>query len=109
MRQPPKKILLWGLLVRLISGYQPSLYSFQRSLPKMPVPALGETIERLLDSLRPIKSEEELALLRKQAKEFEHGLGPRLQKLLILKSWITQNYVSDWWYVARWPVLRFHC
>lgn len=99
MRTPPKKILLWGLLVRLISGYQPSLYSFQRSLPRLPVPKLSDTIEKLLESLKPIKSAEELAVIRKQAQDFERGIGPRLQKLLYLKSWITPNYVSDWWYV----------
>jgi len=97
MSKPPTKILLWGLLVRLISGYQPSLYSFQRSLPKLPVPKLHDTMQKLIESLRPILSEEELAIVKKQATEFENTIGPKLQRLLILKSWITPNYVTDWW------------
>lgn len=67
MSTPPKHIILWGLLVRLISGYQPSLYSFQRSLPKLPVPKLHDTLEKLIESLEPIVSEEELAIVKKQA------------------------------------------
>lgn len=31
------------------------------------------------------------------AKEFETTLGLRLQMYLILKSWWSTNYVSDWW------------
>ena len=30
-------------------------------------------------------------------KEFEMGLGPRLQRYLGLKWWWSTNYVSDWW------------
>lgn len=67
MHKPSKKILFWGLLVRLISGYQPSLYSFQRSLPKLPVPKLHDTMQKLIDSLKSIVSEEELAIIKKQA------------------------------------------
>lgn len=68
MSSPSKKTLLWGLLVRLISGYQPSLYSFQRSLPKLPVPKLHDTMHKLIESMKPIVSEEELAIIKKQAK-----------------------------------------
>lgn len=67
MSNPSKKVLLWGLLVRLISGYQPSLYSFQRSLPKLPVPKLQDTLRKLIESLKPIVSEEELAIIKKQS------------------------------------------
>lgn len=97
LRNPPLKIKLWGLMVRLISGYQPSLYSFQRSLPRMSVPPVKETINKLLESMKCILSEEEFKKLELEAREFESKLAPKLQRLLILKSWLTQNYVSDWW------------
>jgi hypothetical protein len=29
--------------------------------------------------------------------EFQSGIGPKLQRYLILKSWWSSNYVSDWW------------
>ena len=28
---------------------------------------------------------------------FQKGVGRRLQRYLIFKSWISSNYVSDWW------------
>lgn len=97
LRQPPLKIIVWGLLVRLISGYQPSLYSFQRSLPRMSVPPVNQTIRKLLESMRCLLDEDAYKKFEKEARDFERSLAPKLQKLLILKSWLTQNYVSDWW------------
>lgn len=97
LRAPPLKIQLWGLLVRLISGYQPSLYSFQRSLPRMSVPPVQATMSKLCNSMKCILSAQEFDKFYKDAKQFELNLAPKLQRLLVLKSWLTQNYVSDWW------------
>lgn len=97
LRTQSKWTLLWCCMVKLVSGYQPSLYSCQRSLPRMPVPALRDTLKKLMVSLKPICSDEEIQVLKKQSKEFEATVGPKLQKILILKSWLSQNYVSDWW------------
>lgn len=97
LRSPPLKIKLWGLLVRLVSGYQPSLYSFQRSLPRMSVPPVGATINKLLESMRCILTDDEFEKLQDEARQFESTIATKLQRLLILKSWLTQNYVSDWW------------
>ncbi|MPC08983.1 Carnitine O-palmitoyltransferase 1, liver isoform [Portunus trituberculatus] len=97
VREVSWKNKLWGLTVKFVSGYQPSLYSCQRSLPRMPVPAIDETLSKLLDSLKPLCSEEEFKDYSKQAQDFECSIGPRLQRLLYLKSWWAPNYVSDWW------------
>lgn len=97
MRSPPLKIKLWGLLVRLISGYQPSLYSFQRSLPRISVPPVDQTINQLCESMKCIMDKEEYDRFEKEARCFEKNLAPKLQRLLIAKSWFTQNYVTDWW------------
>lgn len=35
--------------------------------------------------------------MEKLANEFENGIGVKLQRYLILKSWWSTNYVSDWW------------
>lgn len=109
LRSPPLRIKLWGLLVRLVSGYQPSLYSFQRSLPRMSVPPVSATMGKLLESMQPIMSDDEYKKFEQEAKQFESKLAPKLQRILILKSWLVQNYVSDWWvkYVYlmnRWPL-----
>jgi len=41
-------------------------------------------------------------------KEFEAGVGPRLQKYLVLKSWWTTNYVSNFLSAFIRPV-QFFC
>jgi hypothetical protein len=55
-------------------------------------------MKTLIESLKPVCSEEELEELQKEAAEFEKSpLASRLQRILILKSWWVPNYVSDWW------------
>ena len=33
-------------------------------------------------------------------KDFKNGIGPKLQRVLQMKSYFVDNYVTDWWYVA---------
>lgn len=91
--------LIWGILVKLISGYSPKLYSCQSSLARMPVPALRDTLSKLLDSLEPLYGEDigKWNKLKQDAADFERGYGPKLQRILVLKSWWCNNYVTDWW------------
>lgn len=42
-------------------------------------------------------NDENYKQLEKLAKDFEVGIGTKLQRYLILKSWWSTNYVSDWW------------
>lgn len=92
----PTKI--WAACTKLFSAWNPpSLYSFQGSLPILPVPSIHDTMERYLLSVRPLLDDENFKRMEQLAKEFESTIGPRLQKYLILKSWWSPNYVSDWW------------
>ncbi|OXA62457.1 Carnitine O-palmitoyltransferase 1, liver isoform [Folsomia candida] len=92
------KTVLWGVLVKMISGYSPSLYSCQRSLPRLPVPNVHQTLVLLLDSLKPLCTQTEHNELIAEAAAFENSaLCKKLQRILILKSWWMPNYVSDWW------------
>jgi len=101
MKSQSIKTVVWAVLVRMVSGYSPSLYSCQRSLPRLPVPNLQVTMKTLIESLKPICSEKELEDLQREADEFKNSpLASRLQRILILKSWWVPNYVSDWWYVT---------
>ncbi|XP_045183818.2 carnitine O-palmitoyltransferase 1, liver isoform-like isoform X2 [Mercenaria mercenaria] len=91
--------VVWGLLVKLVSGSHPSLYGCQQSLPKQPVPPLKQTLKGLIESLKPLYGEnsEIIQDLKKESKEFQKTLGPKLQRILYLKSWWAQNYVTDFW------------
>ncbi|XP_068459142.1 carnitine O-palmitoyltransferase 1, liver isoform isoform X2 [Clinocottus analis] len=88
---------LWLLLVKVFSGRKPMLYSFQNSLPRLPVPTIKDTCTRYLESVRPLMEDERYERMEGLAKDFEKNLGPRLQWYLKLKSWWASNYVSDWW------------
>uniref|UniRef100_A0A8C4WNM2 carnitine O-palmitoyltransferase n=1 Tax=Gopherus evgoodei TaxID=1825980 RepID=A0A8C4WNM2_9SAUR len=85
------------LLVKLFSGCKPMLYSFQTSLPRLPVPAVENTVNRYLDSVQPLMNDEQFKRMECLAKDFSFNLGPKLQWYLKLKSWWATNYVSDWW------------
>ncbi|KAG8517996.1 Carnitine O-palmitoyltransferase 1, muscle isoform [Galemys pyrenaicus] len=87
----------WAICVRLLSSRRPMLYSFQTSLPKLPVPTVSATIQRYLESVRPLLDEEGYYHVESLAKEFQDSTAPRLQKYLVFKSWWATNYVSDWW------------
>ncbi|XP_049614233.1 carnitine O-palmitoyltransferase 1, liver isoform-like isoform X1 [Syngnathus scovelli] len=84
-------------LVRIFSGRKPLLYSYQGSLPNLPVPTIKDTLKRYLESVRPLMDDTEYERMTKLAGEFESRLGNRLQWYLKLKSLWASNYVSDWW------------
>ncbi|XP_068595339.1 carnitine O-palmitoyltransferase 1, liver isoform [Brachionichthys hirsutus] len=88
---------LWMVLVKVFSGRKPMLYSFQNSLPRLPLPSIKDTCRRYLESVQPLMEEEEYERMKGLTEDFEKNLGPRLQWYLKLKSWWASNYVSDWW------------
>ncbi|XP_034271244.1 carnitine O-palmitoyltransferase 1, brain isoform isoform X2 [Pantherophis guttatus] len=88
---------IWLALVKIFSGRKPMLYSYQASLPRLPVPAITDTMRRYLESVRPLMTDEEFFRMTGLVRDFERTLGPHLQWYLTLKSWWAPNYVSDWW------------
>lgn len=88
---------IWMVLVKVFSGRKPMLYSFQNSLPRLPVPSVKDTCKRYLESVRPLTDDQQFERMKGLTQDFEKNLGPRLQWYLKLKSWWASNYVSDWW------------
>uniref|UniRef100_A0A8B9K376 Carnitine O-palmitoyltransferase 1, muscle isoform n=1 Tax=Astyanax mexicanus TaxID=7994 RepID=A0A8B9K376_ASTMX len=89
---------LWMVeLVKMFSGRRPLLYSFQAALPRLPVPNIDDTICRYLESVRPLLDDDQYKQMETLAYEFKKDQAPKLQKYLQLKSWWSNNYVSDWW------------
>ncbi|XP_041093469.1 carnitine O-palmitoyltransferase 1, liver isoform-like [Polyodon spathula] len=84
-------------LVRLFSGRKPLLYSYQSCLPHLPVPGIQDTMKRYLESVRPLLDDSQFQRMSALSKDFERGLGPKLQWYLRLKALWAANYVSDWW------------
>ncbi|XP_072311809.1 carnitine O-palmitoyltransferase 1, liver isoform-like isoform X1 [Eucyclogobius newberryi] len=88
---------VWVALVRIFSGRKPLLYSYQGSLPNLPLPTIKDTVKRYLESVRPLMDDTKYESTNKLAEEFLGSLGNRLQWYLKLKSLWAANYVSDWW------------
>ncbi|XP_078406319.1 carnitine O-acetyltransferase-like isoform X3 [Cetorhinus maximus] len=90
-----------GCLVRPIAPTkQPGRYLVhQKSLPRLPVPPLQQTLERYLLALEPIVSQEELENTKQIVKEFgqKGGVGERLQASLERRARKTENWLCDWW------------
>ncbi|TMS14766.1 carnitine O-palmitoyltransferase 1, liver isoform [Larimichthys crocea] len=88
---------VWVTLLRLLSSRKPLLYSYQTSLPHLPVPPIKDTLSRYLKSVRPLLTDPEFQRMTELANHFETNLGNRLQRYLKLKALWATNYVSDWW------------
>lgn len=92
------KTKLWVSIVKVLSGWnKPKLYSFQGSLPRLPLPTVKDTMKRYLVSVRPLLNDENYKRVEALANEFEETIAVKLQRYLVLKSWWSSNYVSDWW------------
>ncbi|CAG9856114.1 unnamed protein product [Phyllotreta striolata] len=96
--KPSLKTRVWLFCVKIFSGWNtPKLYSYQGSLPRLPLPDVHDTMQRYLRSVRALLDDGQYKRMEKLASEFENGIGKKLQRYLILKSWWSTNYVSDWW------------
>uniref|UniRef100_A0A914VD40 Choline/carnitine acyltransferase domain-containing protein n=1 Tax=Plectus sambesii TaxID=2011161 RepID=A0A914VD40_9BILA len=88
---------LWGVCMGMLRYAKPKLHSCDRLLPALPLPALKDTVRRHLESVEPLLNEAEYQEMVHLAKEFESGVGRKLQFYLWLYSLTTDNYVSDMW------------
>ncbi|GBN37881.1 Carnitine O-palmitoyltransferase 1, muscle isoform [Araneus ventricosus] len=70
------KTYIWATLVRTLTAKRrPMLYSFQSSLPRLPLPSLAETMERYLHTERPLLDEERYEKMKQMTYEFQNGVG----------------------------------
>ena len=53
-RSHSMRTYLWGMCVKLLSGYHPTLYSCQKSLPYLPLPGLNDAVDKFLVSVRAL-------------------------------------------------------
>ncbi|XP_032443657.1 LOW QUALITY PROTEIN: carnitine O-palmitoyltransferase 1, muscle isoform [Xiphophorus hellerii] len=88
---------VWLRLLKMLSARRPLLYSFQAALPRLPVPRVNDTIEKYLESVRPLLDDKQYKQMEMLAHNFKANEASQLQRYLVLKSWWATNYVSDWW------------
>lgn len=76
------------------------LFNHQSQLPKLIVPALDETCERYLSSVKPLATEAEYKSTLKNVADFTKpgGFGEVLQKRLIERSNSSEKgWLIEWW------------
>ncbi|XP_043218584.1 carnitine O-acetyltransferase-like [Amphibalanus amphitrite] len=68
-------------------------------LPRLPLPALENTLNKYLRSLRPLVTADELVNVEKMVSEFlkPASTGQKLQAILEKKYNNTDNWLADWW------------
>lgn len=85
---------VWGGLVKLFIGRNPSLYSYQSVLPTLPLPCLDDTLRRYLRTIRPLCDDTEYRRMEVLAEDFRRTIGKKLQRYLWLKWLMSTNYVN---------------
>jgi len=77
----------------------PSTYSNQKSLKKLPIPSLDETLDTYLEKLSLLQSAEEHMRTKEVVKNFKEGEGKTLQQLLIdyNDDEGRSSYVEEFW------------
>ncbi|CAH0714517.1 unnamed protein product, partial [Brenthis ino] len=73
---------------------------FQKSLPRLPIPALNNTTDRYLNALRPLLNNEEYSKATMRTNKFLNNEGKILQSKLIAKDKTNKHtsYISDYWF-----------
>nr|NP_001007448.1 carnitine O-palmitoyltransferase 2, mitochondrial [Danio rerio]AAH85392.1 Carnitine palmitoyltransferase II [Danio rerio]AAI64562.1 Cpt2 protein [Danio rerio] len=77
----------------------PSMH-YQKSLPRLPVPKLEDTIRRYLAAQRPLLNDEQYSNTEKLAQEFQSGAGKQLHEELVAldKKNKHTSYISAPWF-----------
>ncbi|KAH9361507.1 hypothetical protein HPB48_021876 [Haemaphysalis longicornis] len=82
--------------------------SKQKDLKRLPVPPLQETLQRYLDSIKPLVTPIQFDQTSKVVQEFgkPNGIGQTLYKILEAKAASTENWLADWWLHASYLEYR---
>ncbi|KAF7657165.1 hypothetical protein LDENG_00030900 [Lucifuga dentata] len=77
----------------------PSMH-YQKSLPRLPVPKLEDTIRRYLAAQRPLLDDDQYRITEKHAQDFQIGVGKQLNEDLIAQDKNNKHtsYISGPWF-----------
>ncbi|KAK6754822.1 hypothetical protein RB195_013669 [Necator americanus] len=95
-KPPSLSTKLFMITMKVLSA-RARFFSFQDLLPWMMPPAVHNTVKQYLDTVRPLLSDEQFAVVKDQADEFQKSVANEIQRKLWMKWLISRNYVSDWW------------
>ncbi|XP_038147650.1 carnitine O-palmitoyltransferase 2, mitochondrial [Cyprinodon tularosa] len=77
----------------------PSMH-YQKSLPRLPIPKLEDTIRRYLAAQKPLLDDAQFAKTEKLAQEFQSGVGKQLHEELVAQDKNNKHtsYISGPWF-----------
>ncbi|XP_056133382.1 carnitine O-palmitoyltransferase 2, mitochondrial [Lampris incognitus] len=77
----------------------PSMH-YQKSLPRLPIPKLEDTIRRYLAAQRPLLNDDQFSATEKQAQDFQSGDGKQLHEELVAQDKKNKHtsYISAPWF-----------
>lgn len=77
----------------------PSMH-YQKSLPRLPIPKLEDTIKRYLAAQRPLLDDEQFKTTEKLAQDFQNGTGKQLHEELAAQDKNNKHtsYISGPWF-----------
>ncbi|XP_055526339.1 peroxisomal carnitine O-octanoyltransferase [Wyeomyia smithii] len=78
-------------------GSKETTFSYDDSLPALPLPTLSQTLKRYYESLRPFGTAEELRNSKDIIEDFRTGIGGKLHAILEEKAKHEKNWVAKWW------------
>lgn len=87
-------------------------FDFDETLPPLPLPDLGDTLERYYACIKPFGTPDELAQARRAIEEFKNGVGAQLHEKLKQRAATMKNWLGTWWedyayHLTRLPLLPY--
>ncbi|KAI7865971.1 acyltransferase ChoActase/COT/CPT [Spinellus fusiger] len=73
-------------------------FKYQDRLPKLPIPPLKDTMDRYLQCVRPLQTQEEHEHTQLAVKDFLEKEGPNLQEKLQNYATDKSSYIEEFWY-----------
>ncbi|KAL4172705.1 hypothetical protein KRP22_007868 [Phytophthora ramorum] len=74
-------------------------YHFQKSLTRLPIPKLEDSLARYLAAVEPVVSPQQLADTRHAVAAFQSGVGTDLHQALVARDAANKHtsYINQWW------------
>eukprot|EP00297_Palpitomonas_bilix_P004512 CAMPEP_0113895828 /NCGR_PEP_ID=MMETSP0780_2-20120614/17612_1 /TAXON_ID=652834 /ORGANISM="Palpitomonas bilix" /LENGTH=687 /DNA_ID=CAMNT_0000886767 /DNA_START=59 /DNA_END=2122 /DNA_ORIENTATION=+ /assembly_acc=CAM_ASM_000599 len=93
-------IFIKGAAATVVSTRSRGSYHYQKSLPRLPIPEHEFAMNKYIDMVAPVVSEEQFASTKKLVEDFKKEEGPQLHDLL--KKYDEKNkhssFISHFWY-----------
>ncbi|CAD5114196.1 DgyrCDS3338 [Dimorphilus gyrociliatus] len=97
------KTKIWAFCLKLLQYfYRSETFSYQKLLPKQPLPPLDVTLDKWADVSQYFVTEEEYKSTRDAIESFRKNEGPKLQKYLYKRFKTLDNWVSNYWIQAAY-------